>query len=69
VPGDKGTDANDVFMDAIRLSNNADTAFFDVTGVEFVDGGGTVVPEPASIAIWSLLGLCLAGYGYRRRNK
>ncbi len=28
-----------------------------------------VVPEPASIAIWSLLGLCLAGYGYRRRNR
>ncbi len=27
------------------------------------------VPEPASIAIWSILGLCLAGYGYRRRNK
>ncbi len=26
------------------------------------------VPEPASIAIWSLLGLCLAGYGYRRRR-
>ncbi len=25
------------------------------------------VPEPASIAIWSILGLCLAGYGYRRR--
>ena len=24
------------------------------------------VPEPASIAIWSLLGLGLAGYGYRR---
>ncbi len=27
------------------------------------------VPEPASIAIWSILGLCLAGYGYRRRRK
>ncbi len=27
------------------------------------------VPEPASIAIWSLLGLCLAGYGYRRRRR
>ncbi len=29
---------------------------------------GPAVPEPASIAIWSLLGLCLAGYGYRRRR-
>ena len=27
------------------------------------------VPEPASIAIWSLLGLCLAGYGYRRHRR
>ena len=26
------------------------------------------VPEPASIAIWSLLGMCLAGYAYRRRK-
>ncbi len=27
------------------------------------------VPEPASLAIWSILGLCLAGYGYRRRRR
>ncbi len=27
------------------------------------------VPEPASIAIWSVLALCLAGYGYRRRRQ
>jgi hypothetical protein len=27
------------------------------------------VPEPASIAIWSFLGICLAGYGYRRRRR
>ncbi len=26
------------------------------------------VPEPHSIAIWSILGLFLAGYGYRRRR-
>jgi hypothetical protein len=32
-------------------------------------GGGNVVPEPASIAIWSFLGICLAGYGYRRRRR
>ena len=27
------------------------------------------VPEPASIAIWSLIGLCLAGFGYYRMRK
>ncbi len=32
-------------------------------------GAGQTVPEPASIAIWSLLGLCLAGYGYRRQRR
>ncbi len=37
-------------------------------GTAATTGGGAVVPEPASIAIWSLLGLCLAGYGYRRRR-
>ncbi len=34
-----------------------------------VVAGENVVPEPASIAIWSLLGLCLAGYGYQRRRR
>lgn len=29
----------------------------------------TGVPEPASIITWSLLGLALAGYGYRRRKR
>lgn len=29
-------------------------------------GVGQVVPEPTSIAMWSLIGLGLAGFGYRR---
>ena len=28
-----------------------------------------VVPEPASIAIWSLIGLGLAGFGYSRTRR
>ena len=33
--------------------------------------GAAGVPEPASIAIWSLIGLALTGFGYYRvrRNK
>jgi len=31
--------------------------------------GPNVVPEPTSIAIWSLLGLGCAGYGARRRRR
>ena len=37
-----------------------------LTGFQIV--AKPAVPEPTSIAIWSLLGLCLAGYGYRRRR-
>ena len=40
-----------------------------IAGFQIVDTTPAAVPEPASIAIWSLLGLCLAGYGYRRRYK
>ncbi len=50
--------------------NNAsgNTAGFDNLRV-VGENSDAVVPEPASIAIWSLLGLCLAGYGYRRRSR
>ncbi len=54
-------------VDMVRLSDNAGAqGFADVTGVL---PGTQIVPEPTSIAIWTLLGLCLAGYGYRRRKR
>ncbi len=34
-----------------------------------LNGKVTAIPEPHSIAIWSILGICLAGYGYRRRRR
>ncbi len=43
-----------------------------LTGIqfeEFIAPVAPAVPEPASIAIWSLMGLCLAGYGYRRGRR
>ncbi len=46
--------------------------YFDNVSLTLADvggPGGPAVPEPASITIWSLLGLCLAGYGYRRRKQ
>ncbi len=48
------------------FSQNDDQTFAWATGAP---AGGNEVPEPASIAIWSILGLCLAGYGYRRRRR
>ncbi len=52
-----------VFFDEFRLgATYADVTPFTVTPPD------NVVPEPASIAIWTILGLCLVGYGYRRRK-
>lgn len=31
--------------------------------------GSTVIPEPTTLAIWSLLGICGIGFGWRRRRK
>jgi len=46
------------------LSQEEVTARFDAVATD------PIVPEPASIAIWSLMGLGLAGFGvYRRRRK
>lgn len=39
-----------------------------LTNLVFASATDPVVPEPASIAIWSIFGICLAGYGYRRRR-
>ncbi len=67
--------------DSILLGPNfgVDAVMFDDSFLSFeaslVDLGGgrsalrlTVVPEPTSIAIWTLLGLCLAAYGCRRMS-
>ncbi len=55
----------------INLDNHGSSNRVGLAEIQF--GGGDpvidlLVPEPASIAIWSILGLCLAGYGYRRRR-
>ena len=42
--------------------NNAGFDNLNVTGII----SSAAVPEPASIALWSLIGLGLAGFGYRR---
>lgn len=49
-------------LDEIRLGGS-------LADVIPVVGGQNTVPEPASLAIWSLLGLALTGYGIVRRAK
>jgi len=40
------------------------------TGFDVVEGlAATVVPEPATVAVWSLLGLCWAGVSVLRRRR
>ena len=49
--------------------NLGDGSFFlNLDGTDGVLGAPLAVPEPASIAIWMLIGLGLAGYSYRRRK-
>jgi len=44
---------------------------FTLNGIPFaVEGGSiTVIPEPTTILVWSLLGLAVAGYGVWRRKR
>ena len=73
--------AADLTLAGVDLTENYQLDFFEtdqggwgwgqMNFVNIASGAPVVapVPEPASIAIWSLLGLCLAGYGYRRHRR
>lgn len=59
-------DASKIYIGA----SNTDTNPFDNIFIFDQVVGSAAVPEPASIAIWSLIGLSLAGYGcFRARRK
>ena len=50
--------------------NGQSSAKIEVDSFSLTTADTAVVPEPASLALWSLTGLCLAGYGvYRRRRR
>jgi hypothetical protein len=55
--------ANVFHVTAYDTSNNSATATLTLYGVS----GGGAVPEPASVAVWTLLGAL--AFGYRRRKK
>ena len=54
-------DADHIWVDWQSLSRDANT----VVSLDINSGG---VPEPSTLAIWSLLALCGIGYGWRRRK-
>jgi hypothetical protein len=55
-------------LNSVSDPNNVGIGKLQFDGELFVPPTNNV-PEPASIAIWSFLGICLAGYGYRRRRR
>ncbi len=40
-----------------------------VNEINYLEGGTASVPEPCTLAIWSLLGVCGMGFGWRRRKQ
>jgi len=66
------TDLKDAGGEALTNSTVIKGLAFDAPDIDIASISAVrpqAVPEPASIAIWSLLGICLAGYGYRRRRR
>jgi hypothetical protein len=60
---------NAVTTTALKIAGNAPASdlYFSVSEIQAF---GSVVPEPASIAVWSALGLTVIGFGsWRRRRK
>ena len=60
-----GVEAQYVRFD-INSSHGGDNNFVGLNEVQFFQA---VIPEPASVAIWSLIGLGLAGFGYFRMRR
>lgn len=57
---------------ANHVPDDANLSFHGIDRVFHVDlaaNAVTAIPEPTSIAIWTLIGLTLAGFGYRRYRR
>jgi hypothetical protein len=63
-----GIAANNIAYATIsETTNYGDYVFVDE--FVYVTGGGGAVPEPASVAVWSLLAVVGLGYGLRRNRR
>lgn len=80
-PSEAAALASDTFdftlarQQSLDIFNISDTQVSNIDEIRFASsyleavGAAAAVPEPASIAIWSILGLGLAGFGYYRERR
>lgn len=68
-----GYDAHSLFFKSVGSSNYNGNGGGSVPNegwhIEFEISAANPVPEPATIAVWSVLGLCGIGYGVRRKMR
>jgi hypothetical protein len=70
IPNVGATNLIELFIDVpLGATGDTDVNVQDVITVEQIPGEGCCVPEPASLALWSLLGLGAAGYARRNWGK
>ena len=67
VPGLAMGDSTDFLID-ITVSDDID-GIIDGQAVFTLRQSAVATPEPASIALWTMLGVALAGFGYRRARR
>ena len=68
-----GYDAHSLFFKSVGSSNYNGNGGGSVPNegwhIEFEISAANPVPEPATVAVWSVLGLCGVGYGLRRKKR
>ncbi len=55
--------------DSVSIVFGTQPTFFQPGGSILVDLQVSHVPEPSSLLVWSLLGLAIGGFAWRRRNR
>ena len=63
----EGVSTSSVTLDNFSLVNPAVNEAFFVSEVEFFAAPASAIPEPATLAIWSLMGVAAGAFGLRRK--
>ncbi|MEC8801090.1 MAG: PEP-CTERM sorting domain-containing protein, partial [Planctomycetota bacterium] len=63
----EGVSTSAVTLDNFSLVNSTANEAFFVSEVEFFAAPASAVPEPATLAIWGLMGVAAGAFGLRRK--